>query len=107
MPRASFPVTTFLREASLGNPPKMGEKVVVIGGGNVAIDAARTAVRLGAGRVTAVALENEEELPAWPWEVEEALEEGVALIHRWGPPPVPGGERAGQGNRVEVGCLRF
>ena len=80
-----IPVTTFLREAALGQAPKLGKKVVVIGGGNVAVDAARTAVRLGAEQVSMIALENEEELPAWEWEKEEALEEGVALLHRWGP----------------------
>ena len=80
-----IPVTTFLREASLGHPPEIGRKVLVIGGGNVAVDAARTAVRLRDCDVTMIALENEEELPAWEWEVEEALEEGVSVMHRWGP----------------------
>lgn len=79
-----FPVTEFLKASNLGNAPRLGEKVVVIGGGNVAVDAARTAVRLG-GDVTMISLENEEEMPAWQWEVEEALEEGVTIMHRWGP----------------------
>jgi len=80
-----IPVTTFLREVNLGRPPRLGRKVAVIGGGNVAVDAARSAVRLGAAQVTMIALENEEEIPAWPWEIEESLEEGVAIMHRWGP----------------------
>ena len=80
-----IPVTDFLREVSLGQPPRLGQKVVVIGGGNVAVDAARSAVRLGASEVSMIALENEEELPAWEWEIEEALEEGVNVMHRWGP----------------------
>ncbi|MEW6262780.1 MAG: FAD-dependent oxidoreductase [Thermodesulfobacteriota bacterium] len=82
-----IPVTKFLREANLGQAPKLGKKIVVIGGGNVAVDAARVAVRLtrGQSQVTMIALENEVEMPAWPWEVEESLEEGVAIRHRWGP----------------------
>ncbi|MEW5723606.1 MAG: FAD-dependent oxidoreductase [Thermodesulfobacteriota bacterium] len=80
-----IPVTDFLRDAALGRAPRLGEKVVVIGGGNVAVDAARTAVRLGAGQVTMIALENEKEIPAWPWEIEESLDEGVSIMHRWGP----------------------
>ena len=80
-----IPVTTFLKGVNLGQAPPLGGKVLVIGGGNVAVDAARSAVRLGAGQVTMIALENEEEIPAWPWEIEEALEEGVTIMHRWGP----------------------
>jgi heterodisulfide reductase subunit A-like polyferredoxin len=80
-----IPVTDFLRDTALGNPPKLGKKVIVIGGGNVAVDAARSALRLGDHQVTMVALENEQEMPAWQWEVEEGLEEGLTLMHRWGP----------------------
>ena len=80
-----IPVTEFLRKAALGEKIEMGRKVVVIGGGNVAVDAARTARRLGAEEVTMVALENDEEIPAWPWEIEESLEEGITIMHRWGP----------------------
>ena len=80
-----IPVTTFLKNVNLGEAPPLDGKVVVIGGGNVAVDAARSAVRLGAGQVTMIALENEEEIPAWPWEIEESLEEGVTIMHRWGP----------------------
>ncbi len=78
-------VIDFLRKINFGPKPVVGEKVLVIGGGNVAIDAARSAVRLGAGSVTAMCLENEEEMPAWPWEQEEARDEGVQIIHRRGP----------------------
>ena len=82
-----YPVVEFLCNAALGQAPDLGKKVLVIGGGNVAVDAARTAARLGRGEweITMISLENEVELPAWPWEVEEALEEGIALMHRWGP----------------------
>jgi heterodisulfide reductase subunit A-like polyferredoxin len=60
-----------------------GRKVTVIGGGNVAMDAARTARRQG-GQVTLISLETREEMPASPWEVAEAEEEGIEIIHRWG-----------------------
>ena len=81
-----IPVTDFLKSAALGQAKDIGQKVVVIGGGNVAVDAARTAIRLGEGKqVTMISLENEVELPAWVWEVEEAVEEGVQIMHRWGP----------------------
>ncbi|WP_338828025.1 FAD-dependent oxidoreductase [Neomoorella thermoacetica] len=80
-----LPGVNFLREAALGGRPEVGEKVVVIGGGNVAIDVARTARRLGAREVHLACLESREEMPAHPWEVEEALEEGIILHPSWGP----------------------
>ena len=66
----------FLRELNLGNKPAIGKKTLVIGGGNVAMDAARSALRLGSD-VTVVYRRTEEEMPANPWEVEHAMEEGV------------------------------
>ena len=78
----------FLRASALGRPPGVREHVIVIGGGNVAVDAARTAIRLGARTVKMVCLENEEEMPAWDWECREALEEGIEIVHRRGPTKV-------------------
>jgi len=75
----------FLRAARLGTPLDVGRRVVVIGGGNVAFDVARTARRLGAEEVTCACLESQEEVPAHEWEIEEALEEGVRLMPSWGP----------------------
>jgi NADPH-dependent glutamate synthase beta subunit-like oxidoreductase len=75
----------FLARVAGGDPPDVGETVIVIGGGNVAIDVARTAVRLGARAVRMVCLESREEMPAWHWECREALEEGIEFIHRRGP----------------------
>ncbi len=80
-----LPVLRFLRRTGFDEPVDIGGNVLVIGGGNVAMDAARTAVRMGAKRVRAMCLENEEEMPAFSWEREEALEEGVNFIHRRGP----------------------
>jgi len=62
-----------------------GDKVVVIGGGNVAVDVALTAKRLGAGQVTMVCLEREDEMPALSFEVEQARAAGVAVHPSWGP----------------------
>ncbi len=78
----------FLRAAALQEPVDVRDQVLVIGGGNVAVDVARTAVRLGAKTVQMVCLENEEEMPAWDWECHEALEEGIGFVHRQGPTEV-------------------
>ncbi len=67
----------FLREVNLGEKPVIGKKCAVIGGGNVAMDVCRTAVRLGAEEVTVFYRRSEAELPADPEEVREAVAEGV------------------------------
>jgi len=73
--------TSFLRDVRLGSPPDFaGRTVFVIGGGNVAIDCARTAVRLGAASVTMACLESREKMPAHPSEVADAEAEGVAVL---------------------------
>lgn len=60
-------------------------KVVVVGGGSVAIDAARSALRYGADSVTIVCMECGEEIPAHDWEIKEALEEGIVIMDGWKP----------------------
>ncbi len=73
--------TEFLRNVAMGNAPDLtGKRVLVLGGGNVAMDCARTAVRLGAAKVQAACLESCELMPAHSWEVEEAREEGVDIL---------------------------
>jgi len=67
----------FLREAGFGKPVKVGKKVLVIGGGNTASDAARSALRLGAEEVTIVSLESRDELLIVPEDLEHAADEGV------------------------------
>jgi NADH-quinone oxidoreductase subunit F len=69
----------FLRIYNLRGSVKVGQRVVVVGGGNSAIDAARTAVRLGAREVTVVYRRSREGMPAYREEIEEALHEGVKL----------------------------
>ena len=68
----------FLRESKIGKKVDLAGKVVmVIGGGNTAMDAARTAIRLGAVRVSIIYRRSREEMPAWKEEIQEAEEEGV------------------------------
>ena len=71
---------TFLREVNLGLKPSLGERVAVVGGGNVAMDAARAAVRLGASKVSVLYRRSRAEMPASPDEIEQALEEGVETM---------------------------
>ena len=75
----------FLTRVNRGERLTLGRKAVVVGGGNVAIDMARTALRAGAREVEVVCLESREEMPAWEHEVQEALEEGVVINPSWGP----------------------
>ncbi len=75
---------TFLREVNLGLKPAIGERVLVVGGGNVAIDAARTSLRLGAKEVNLACLESRPEMPAFKADIQEAVEEGVVLNCSWG-----------------------
>jgi len=70
---------SFLRNVNLGEQVKVGKKVAVVGGGNAAIDSARTALRLGAKEVTILYRRTEEEMPAEPEEIEQALKEGVRI----------------------------
>jgi len=69
----------FLREHALGRPPKCGKVVAVVGGGNAAVDAARTAVRLGAEKVLLLYRRTRAEMTAYPEEITAALEEGVEM----------------------------
>ena len=75
----------FLRNVNLGNEVKLEGDVVVIGGGNVAIDVARTATRVGALKVDMYCLESREEMPALEEEIEEALSESIGVNNSWGP----------------------
>ncbi len=75
----------FLRDAAMGKEVKIGKDVLVIGGGNVAIDVALTAKRKGAQNVTLVCLEKREEMPAWEHEIQEALEGDIKIVNSFGP----------------------
>ena len=69
----------FLRQYNIRGSVPVGKKVVVVGGGNAAIDAARTALRLGAAEVTVVYRRTQEQMPAYAEEIAESLHEGVTL----------------------------
>ena len=75
----------FLRAVRSGEPVRVGPRVIVVGGGNVAIDVALTALRQGAKHVDMVSLEKRREMPASPHEIENAVAEGVQLHPGWGP----------------------
>ena len=82
----------FLREVALTKGAEVGENVVVIGGGDVAMDCARSSLRLGAKSVTVVSLEKERELPASIHEQHGAKREGVIFCCGWGGDAVLGAD---------------
>lgn len=75
----------FLRNINSGKKSEISGKVVVVGGGNVAVDVARTAIRENTESVGMYCLESAKEMPASPDEVEEAVAEGVTVNNGWGP----------------------
>ena len=75
----------FLRKVNLDENIKLDGKTIVIGGGNVAIDVARTATRVGASSVDMYCLESLEQMPALEEEIEEATEEDIVINNCWGP----------------------
>ncbi len=91
----------FLRTALEDESHRVEGATVVVGGGNVAIDAARVSYRCGSDVVTMVSLEQREEMPALPHEIAEAEEDGVTIQNGWGPASV---ERDAQG---KVAGVRF
>lgn len=88
----------FLTAVNGGQQPNVGDSVLVIGGGNVAIDAALTSRRLGAKKVMVVCLEQRNEMPAFAWEFEEAARESIEIRNGWGPVEIIGGNG-------ERGCI--
>jgi formate dehydrogenase beta subunit len=92
----------FLREVSLSRKVKLGDKVSVIGGGNSAIDAARTALRLDAKEVTIIYRRTRAEMPAMAEEVDSALEEGIKIVYLAAPNKV-----WNDNGMVKLECLRM
>jgi len=93
----------FLRKVNLGDTEKPGEKVIVIGGGNSAIDAARTALRTGCDEVHIVYRRSRKEMPANPWEVDAAMEEGVQISYLAAPVRILGEK----GKVVGMECVQM
>ena len=112
----------FLREVNLGNKPAVGKRCAVIGGGNVAMDVCRSAVRLGAEETYIIYRRSQDEMPADPEEVKEAMEEGVKFRFLNAPVEIIGrdgkvgalkveamelGEPDEKGRRISVGTGKF
>jgi len=93
---------SFLREANSGKNIKLESRVAVIGGGNVAIDASRTALRLGAKAVTVLYRRSAAEMPAYREEVEQAVDEGVKIDFLVTPQEI-----AKRNGSLDVTCLRM
>ena len=96
-----IPGIDFLRGINLGNEVKIGKKVVVVGGGNVAIDAARSALRLGS-EVFIVYRRSKAEMPASKEELEAQEEEGIKIIFLANPTKILGSRRV-----EEIECVRM
>jgi dihydropyrimidine dehydrogenase (NAD+) subunit PreT len=92
----------FIEALKTGKPPEVGNAVCVVGGGNTAVDVAREAVRLGAGQVTMLYRRTAAEMPAYPHEVAEAIDEGVQI--EWLTAPV---RFLGDGCLEAVECRRM
>jgi NADPH-dependent glutamate synthase beta subunit-like oxidoreductase len=93
---------SFLRKVNMGNRVGVGRHVAVIGGGNVAIDVSRSALRLGAGAVTMIYRRTREEMPASGEEIDEAIREGVRIEFLAAPLRI--GRKDGG---VELTCVRM
>ena len=93
---------SFLRDVNLGKEVRTGDRVAVIGGGNAAIDSARTALRLGAKEVTVVYRRTRIEMPASPEEIGEALVEGIKIYFLATPSRVT--SRDGE---LQLECIRM
>ena len=91
----------FLRAVNLGEQSAIGKRCAVIGGGNVAMDVCRSAVRLGADETYVLYRRSEAELPADPEEVREAMEEGVRFRFLTAPVEILGADGKVTGIRVE------
>jgi NADPH-dependent glutamate synthase beta subunit-like oxidoreductase len=101
--RGVFPGVEFLRDINLGRKVKIGEKVAVIGGGNVAIDVARSLLRLNAKTVEIYYRRSRGEMPAIPEEVETAIREGINFHLLTAPVRVIGKG----GKAAEMECIRM
>jgi len=95
-----LPAIEFLKEYNLSGNVNIGKRVVVIGGGNVATDAAGAALRSGAESVRLFCLEDRKAMPAHEWEIEEAAADGVEINPSWGPTAIVG-------NGTNVTSVRF
>ncbi len=80
-----YPALEFLKSAKTSRTPQLKGQAAIIGGGNVAIDSAMTALRLGADSAIIICLEPRDNMPAHDWEIAQAEEEGVVIYPSWAP----------------------
>ena len=92
----------FLSAVNIGKKVKLGSRVAVVGGGNAAVDAARTALRIGAKKVTIIYRRSQAEMPASAEEVADALEEGIGFYFLATPTEI-----TGQKDGLKVECIRM
>jgi NADH-quinone oxidoreductase subunit F len=92
----------FIRAGAQGDNMGLGKKVIVVGGGNVAVDVARTARRLGGEDVHLVCLEARDEMPAWEHEIQDAEAEGITLHNSLGPSRI-----IGKGGRFTAAQFKY
>ena len=92
----------FLRAAAMGENPAIGKKTAIVGGGNTAMDACRTAVRLGAEEVSIIYRRTRAEMPAEDIEIEEAIEEGVIFLFLTNPAEIIGENGRVTGVKLQV-----
>ena len=95
--------TEFLRELNLKGTAPVGKKVAVIGGGNVAIDVSRSAVRMGAEEVSIIYRRTRAEMPAWEEEIHAAEAEGVKITYLAAPQEI----LTHEGTAVGLRCIRM
>jgi len=98
----ALPGVSFLISVKQGNPTDVGTRVAVIGGGNTAIDAARTAKRLGVKEVTIIYRRTRNEMPASPEEIDGALEEGVKIEYLTSPKKI-----SGNAGKLQLQCTKM
>ena len=79
MPDVCIDAITLLHDVETGDPPRLGRRVIIYGGGNTAMDAARTARRLGAEEALIVYRRDRAHMPAHDFEADEALSEGIKI----------------------------
>lgn len=94
---------TFLRDVNLGNPPSSRGRLVIIGGGNTAVDCARVAKRLGYRSVAILYRRTLQEMPASPWEIEETMEEEIDIQFLTAPVKILGEDGSVSG----LQCIRM
>jgi len=92
----------FLRQARSGKKPNIGKDIIVIGGGNVAIDSGRTAIELGAKNVRIIYRRTKKEMPAHPEEIKSALEEKIKITYLFSPKKI-----TRENGKLKLECLRM